>query len=238
MRSVGARQETDARVLPAVAEQLLHDGLRRLRLDDDPHLAAALVRFIDLVDAANPVYRLVNADRTRLVTHHVLDSLAAVATLRTLGARDTLLDVGSGAGFPGIPLALAMPEVAVTLLERSVRRAAFLHHVRRELPLPAIGIVDRPLSAVGNHTYDLIVWRAVAPLARLLPELIALARRGQGVHAATRAVVYQGTAATVRAELSCPQAQALEARVVAVEIPHLDAERHLIVLSGFAAGQP
>ena len=208
-------------------------------MDGDPHLAAALVRFINLVDAANPVYRLVNADRTRLVTHHVLDSLAAVPILRSLGACASLLDVGSGAGFPGVPLALAMPEVAVTLLERGARRAAFLHHVRRELPLPAGRIVERALSALGGDTYDLIVWRAVAPLARLLPDLIDLARGGHAVHAQTSVVVYQGTAATVRAELRCPEARTLASRVVPLQVPHLgNAQRHLIVLSGFAAGQP
>ncbi len=241
VRGGGRRQQQRSAAPAAVtAEELLDDGLRRLRLAGEPPLARPLLRFIDLIEGANPVYRLVDADRTRLVTHHVLDSLAAVPVLRTFEPRATLLDVGSGAGLPGVPLALALPEVRVTLLERSTRRAEFLRHVRRELPLPGVRIVDRPLAAAGAETYDLIVCRAVAPLARLLPDLARLARRGHALHARTTVVVYQGTAATVRAELARPELQArrsLRVRVVALQVPQLAAERHLIMLTGFAPGR-
>ena len=116
-------------------DELLDDGLRRLGVGGNEQLRDRLMRFAALIEAANPVYRLVDADRRRLITHHLLDSLAALPALREIEPRATLLDVGSGAGLPGIPLALALPESRVILVERSARRAAFLNHVRRELML-------------------------------------------------------------------------------------------------------
>ena len=214
---------------PRAACELLRAGLRRLGLDGNGALEAALARFLDLIDAANPVYRLVRADRRRLVTHHLLDSLAAVPALRRVAPRATLLDVGSGAGLPGVPLALALPGVRVTLLERSARRAAFLRQVRRELALAGLTVVGRPLAEARLAPFDVVTWRAVAPLARLLPDLRPL------LHRASTVALYQGTAATVRRELAAgsmlPGAK-LQAEVVPLTVPFLEAQRHLILLTG------
>ena len=187
----------------------------------------SLIRFADLIDAANPVYRLVRADLRRLVTHHLLDSLAAVPALRRVAPRATVLDVGSGAGLPGVPLALALPDSRVTLLERSARRAAFLHHVRRELALRELNIVGVPLAEASLAPFDVVTWRAVAPLARLLPELRPV------LHRRSTVAVYQGTADTVRRELAAGRALAglaLRVEVIPLRVPCLQAQRHLILV--------
>ena len=213
-------------------DELLDDGLRRLGVGGNEQLRDRLMRFAALIEAANPVYRLVGADRRRLITHHLLDSLAAVPALRAVEPRATLLDVGSGAGLPGIPLALALPESRVVLVERSARRAAFLNHVRRELVLAELTVVDRPLAEAALAPVDVVTWRAVAPLARLLPDLLPV------LHARSTLALYQGTAATVQRELAAARAAAgerLQARVIPLAVPHLEAERHLILLRGLAA---
>ena len=213
-------------------DELLDDGLRRLDVGGNGQLRDRLMRFVALIKAANPVYRLVDADRRRLITHHLLDSLAAVPALREIEPRATLLDVGSGAGLPGIPLALALPESRVVLVERSARRAAFLNHVRRELVLTELTVVDRPLAAAALAPVDVVTWRAVAPLARLLPDLLRF------LHARSTLALYQGTAATVQRELAAARAAAgerLQARVIPLAVPHLEAERHLILLRGLKA---
>ena len=200
------------------------------------------------------MYRLVDADRRRLITHHLLDSLAAVPALCEVEPRATLLDVGSGAGLPGIPLALALAGTRVILVERSARRAAFLNNVRRELAMVELTVVDRPLAHAALDQVDVVTWRAVAPLARLLPDLLPL------LHARSTVAFYQGTAATVQRELATVQRelateqreQATEqreqatvhaaagatlcVRVVRLAVPHLDAERHLVLLRGLKAG--
>ena len=213
----------------SAAHELLRDGLGRLGLEEHGALAAALTRFADLIDTANPVYRLVHADLPRLVTHHLLDSLAAVPALRRVAPRGTVLDVGSGAGLPGVPLALALPDSRVTLLERSARRVAFLHQVRRELALPELSIVGRPLTEAALVPFDVVTWRAVAPLARLLPELLP------ALHRCSTVAVYQGTADTVRRELAALRGlagPAPQVQVVPLSVPLLEAQRHLILLRG------
>ena len=212
--------------------ELLDDGLRRLGMDGAERLRDGLERFAALIEAANPVYRLVDADRRRLVTHHLLDSLAAVPALREIEPRATLLDVGSGAGLPGVPLALALAGSRVILVERSARRAAFLNHVRRQLALAELTVVGRPLAEAALAPVDVVTLRAVAPLERLLPDLLAV------LHARSTVALYQGTAATVRREVTAARQAAgerLRAQVIPLSVPHLDAERHLILLRGLGA---
>ncbi len=210
--------------------ELLEDGLHRLGMGGDGRLRDRLQRFAALIEAANPVYRLVAADRRRLVSHHLLDSLAAVPALREVEPRATLLDVGSGAGLPGVPLALALAGTRVILVERSARRAAFLNHVCRELAPAELAVVARPLADAALAPVDIVTWRAVAPLARLLPDLLPV------LHARSTVALYQGTAATVRRELKAAREVAgelLRVQVARLAVPHLDAERHLVLLRGF-----
>ena len=210
--------------------ELLEDGLHRLGMGGDGLLRDRLQRFAALIEAANPVYRLVDADRRRLVSHHLLDSLAAVPALREVEPRATLLDVGSGAGLPGVPLALALAGTRVILVERSARRAAFLNHVCRELAPAELAVVARPLADAALAPVDIVTWRAVAPLARLLPDLLPV------LHARSTVALYQGTAATVRRELKAAREVAgelLRVQVARLAVPHLDAERHLVLLRGF-----
>ena len=130
-----------------------------------------------------------------------------------------------------MPLALALAGTRVTLVERSARRAAFLKHVRRELALAPeeLTVVDRPLADAALAPVDVVTWRAVAPLARLLPGLLPV------LHTRSTLALYQGTAATVQRELAVARQAAgerLQARVVALKVPHMDAERHLVLLRG------
>lgn len=96
---------------------------------------------------------------------HVSESLAAAPFLER-GAR--VVDLGSGAGFPGIPLAIARPDVSMTLLEIRERRVNFLRHVVRELGL-ACDVRRARIEDGPSLTFHVALARAVAPLDRLLP---------------------------------------------------------------------
>jgi 16S rRNA (guanine527-N7)-methyltransferase len=123
--------------------------------------ADQLVRFADLLVKWNKTFNLVSrADIRRLGSRHLLDSLAAVDLLR--GAR--VMDLGSGAGLPGIPLAVAMPATHFVLCDRSERRVRFLQQVVREL---ALSNVEVWLGDIGSEKLDLpafdtVVARGVA----------------------------------------------------------------------------
>lgn len=100
----------------------------------------------------------------RLWERHIANSLP-VTTLIPHGA--TVLDIGSGAGLPGIPLALARPDCQVTLLEPLARRTAFLELVAQRLALPNLSIV-RSKAQAHRGSYSIVTARAVAPLERLI----------------------------------------------------------------------
>lgn len=106
----------------------------------------------------------------RIWTRHILNG-AALAPLVPAAAR--VLDLGSGAGIPGIPLAIARPDLSVTLVESMSRRTAFLHDV-----VAALGLDVRILTVRAEHadagSADVVVARAVAPLARLVPLAVPL----------------------------------------------------------------
>ena len=96
---------------------------------------------------------------------HALESLVPADLLLRSGS---LIDIGSGAGFPGVPLAILSPDIPVTLLEPRARRAAFLRHVVRALPLPNTRVEESRIEDVGGQTFGAAATRAVGQLGRIL----------------------------------------------------------------------
>ena len=127
----------------------------------------------------------------------MLDSLSAWRTVREAvpPGTGTVLDVGSGAGLPGIPLAAAMPEVSFTLLERMARRVSFLRTCGVLLGLPLLRVVQSDLSDAAGD-FDLITFRAVAPVDRFLSELGASRVRWRTI------IAYKGREDRAREEIA------------------------------------
>ena len=116
---------------------------------------ATLERYLDLLEKWNRVYNLTAIrERSRMVTHHLLDSLAVLPHVR--GPR--VLDVGSGAGLPGIPIAIAGPALHVTLLESNHKKSAFLTQAVAELQLANVQVVTERIESWQPETrFDTIV---------------------------------------------------------------------------------
>ena len=181
---------------------------------------ATLERYLDLLEKWNRVYNLTAIrERSRMVTHHLLDSLAVLPHVR--GPR--VLDVGSGAGLPGIPLAVAGPALHVTLLESNHKKSAFLTQAVAELQLANVQVVmERVESWQPEARFDTIVSRAFAELG----EFASLAGRllaPQGVLAAMKGVH------PFEEIERLPQGFRVE-QVVRLRVPGLDAERHLVLM--------
>lgn len=115
---------------------------------------------------------------------HIVDSLMLVPTLhRIIGNSGTLIDVGSGAGFPGLVLAISMPELVVTLLEATKKKVAFLDHAITVIPLANASTThgraeDLARSATHRERYDIAVARAVGSISTLVELLIPFVRVG------------------------------------------------------------
>jgi 16S rRNA (guanine527-N7)-methyltransferase len=191
-----------------------------------------LNNYIEEIELFNPAYGLVGAGgRRELVVKHILDSLAPLGLIRRLlegareGAAPALADVGSGAGLPGIPLAIALPEHPVALIERKGRRAAFLRNTQAVLALPNITVEEGPMEQAPPGRFRVVTFRAFRPLDRRLLKGLFRLLDPRGVLAA-----YKGRPAAVEAELAPLAADAGAWEVLPVTVPFLEEERRLVVI--------
>jgi 16S rRNA (guanine527-N7)-methyltransferase len=150
-------------------EPLTAEGIaRRLEALEVPvglEAAATFARFLDLLEHWNRVHNLTGIrDRNELVERHLVESLALAPFV--VGPR--ACDVGSGAGLPGVPLAVVLPGVSFTLIESRRKRASFLRHVRAELGLDNVEVRHERAEDVTTGPFATVLARAVAPPAELL----------------------------------------------------------------------
>jgi 16S rRNA (guanine527-N7)-methyltransferase len=145
---------------------ILLDGARALALDLDDGQLGKLVAHLDLLDDWNSRMNLTAIrDRPSQLTKHLLDSLTVLPYLQ--GER--IADVGSGAGFPGIPLAIVEPHRHFSLIESTGKKCRFLEHVRDALELKNVEVVQsRAESYKPDVRFDTVIARAVGPLADLV----------------------------------------------------------------------
>ena len=165
--------------------------------------ANALDAYADLVRRWNPVLSLVaTKDLPRFADRHVVDGLVAAQMLReTRSGRGCealrAADLGSGAGLPGIPLAVALPEVWVTLVERSVRKARFLRLAQRELGLANVAVLCAELRQVPSASADVVTARALLPPPALWKQAHRMLKPGGFLLALDRVVRSRQSAAAV-----------------------------------------
>ena len=197
----------------------LHDGLVALALD--PALAPPLLAYLALLERWNRTYNLTAIrDRREMIAKHVLDSLAMHPFVRGIGS---LADLGTGAGLPGIPLALALPDLRVTLVESSGKKARFLREATRTLGIANARVAETRIEALDEAgRYDAITARALATLPLILELGGHLLKPGGQLLAMKGARPDDEIAAL-------PPGWRLES-VHPLTVPGLVAERHLLVV--------
>ena len=198
----------------------LLDGARALALELDEAQLARLVAHLDLLDEWNTRMNLTAIrDRPSQLTKHLLDSLTVQPYLR--GQR--IADVGSGAGFPGIPLAIVEPQRHFSLIESTGKKCRFLEHVRDELQLKNVEVVQaRAENYQPEVRFDTVVARAVGPLAGLVKAAGALVVGGG------RLLAMKGR--YPQDELAAKLNGWKVAAVHPLSVPGLAEERHLVEL--------
>ncbi|MDE2271611.1 MAG: 16S rRNA (guanine(527)-N(7))-methyltransferase RsmG [Xanthomonadaceae bacterium] len=142
----------------------LVDGLAAMQLGVSADAQGKLLAYLDLLVKWNRAYNLTAVrDPTDMVARHLLDSLAILPYLHG----STLADLGSGAGLPGIPLAIARPDLAVTLIESNGKKARFLREAVRNLPLANVTVVQARVQDASGR-FDTVTTRAFASLPDML----------------------------------------------------------------------
>ena len=203
-----------------IAASYLTKGIHELSLDIDAEQQNRLLQYLVLLEKWNQVYNLTAIrELGKMVSAHLLDSLCVLPLLP--GA--SVLDVGSGAGLPGIPFAVARPTWQVTLLDSNHKKAAFLRQAVADLALRNASVVcERVESWPEPRRFDVIISRAFADLA----EFVAMTERflaPGGVLAAMKGVHPYDE--IERVPLGCRVRD-----VIALKVPGLDAQRHLVLI--------
>ncbi len=200
--------------------QQLTDGLDRLGLPVPAEAQKQLLAYLDLIAKWNRVHNLTAIrDVQSMVSAHLLDSLA-VATHLTA---QTILDVGSGGGLPGIPLAIIWPQAEVTLLDSNQKKTTFLQQAKIELGLKNLTVVCERVEAwKTDRRFDLVISRAFSDLAEFVKVTAGFCTAG-------------GTLAAMKGVQPCDEISRLQdprklRAVIALNVPELNAERHLVLV--------
>jgi len=197
----------------------LSEGIQDLNLSPPNNTLERLVDYLALLNKWNQVYNLTAIkDPTAMLTRHILDSLSIANYLS--GA--TFIDVGSGAGLPGIPLALCFPEKQFVLLDSNNKKTRFLIQAVAELSISNASVIHSRVESLQNTAdFDCILTRAFAPLG------VMIALTQHLCHPGGRILAMCGV---------YPRPEELEpitdwsCNVYPLQVPNLHEQRHLVVL--------
>lgn len=202
-------------------ERQLADGLAAMDIVLPQPAQDSLIAYLRLIEKWNRVHNLTAVrEAAQMVPLHVLDSLTL---LPWLDGKATLLDVGTGAGLPGIPLAIARPGLKITLLDSVHKKTVFLHQVKSELGLANCEIVCERVEAwAPAKKFDVVVSRAFSDLADFVMQSAHLASAHGELLAMKGVHPFE--------EISRLPDTHRVTHVAELKVPTLDAKRHLVQL--------
>lgn len=198
---------------------LLQSGLSALGLELSSEQQAALLTYLDLLLKWNKKFNLTAiTDHSEMIRLHLLDSLAIGPHL--LGKR--FIDVGTGAGLPGIPLAIAYPETHWTLLDSNGKKTRFLIQAKATLQLKNVDVVNARVEAFEVPPFDAVISRAFTQLENMLEKTAHLCCNGGHF------LAMKGSG--VREEINALGKQIPPSDLIRLSIPGLNAQRHLVII--------
>ena len=200
--------------------QQLQNGLAEMGLSLTEAQQNKLIEYVELLKKWNKTYNLTALrDESLMISHHLLDSLTLLPYIK--GA-ETMLDVGSGGGQPGIPTAICRPDLQITLLDANTKKTSFLQQAVIELGLSNVRVVSGRVEAVQDFQADVITSRAFAELADFVNWTAQLLKDG-GYWAAMKGVFPQEEIDRL------PDFVTVE-KVEEMHVPQLNAERHMVIM--------
>ena len=207
--------------------ELLEDGIYELELEERLGGDELLMEYVTELMNWNRVYNLTSVRKpTDIVTRHILDSLTILPYLHG----EHILDIGTGAGLPGIPLAIACPEREFVLLDSSSKKLRFVQQTLGILNLDNVTLEDSRVEEFQPEAlFDTVICRAFSDL----PDFYRYAARlcNEGGRMLAMKGVYPMT------EVECLDDKSVIDDVVSLKVPGLDAERHLVIMHAAESSQ-
>jgi 16S rRNA (guanine527-N7)-methyltransferase len=195
---------------------ILESGIAALQLPINAAQINQLVQFIELIAKWNKAYNLTavrnNQDMARL---HILDSLAILPHIT--GKR--VIDIGTGAGLPGIPLAICLPDVEFVLLDSNAKKTRFVQQAILELKLKNVSVLHKRVEDYQpEQGFDIVTTRAFASL----PDIVNLT---------SHLLAANGVLLAMKGQIPADELQQFNATVIPIAVPDVDAERCLVRIS-------
>lgn len=201
-------------------KEQLKSGLQAMNLELSTAQQLMLLEYVSLLKKWNNTYNLTALrDERTMISHHLLDSLTL---LPYVAQAQTLMDVGSGGGMPGIPTAICLPDLQITLLDSNTKKTTFLQQAVIELGLKNVTVASGRVEAMHDKKVDVVTSRAFAELH----DFIALTKHllnENGYWAAMKGVYPYEELENVPKNIEVYQIDKLH-------VPTLDAERHMVLM--------
>ena len=208
-------------------EQFIKKGLRQLSIPLSRDQVHQCMTYLHEVEQGNKRMNLVKATGLILVVKHLFDSLAGISFFLQAQRRKRIYDIGSGAGFPGIPLAIALPDSEFILAERVGKKAGFLQNAVLYTGLTNIEIFGHNFREI-NKKVDIITFRAFSAIGKVIDDLLALLHPGGTI------IAYKGQKAKIDEEIGEIEKRkgntSLDIEVQKVVVPFLESERHMVII--------
>lgn len=198
----------------------LQAGLQALNLPLSATVQEQLLQFVQLLIKWNRVYNLTSVRKPDdIIVRHILDSLVVVPYLEA----QRVLDVGTGAGLPGIPLSLACPDTQFVLLDSNNKKVRFVRQAVAELGLDNVTVEQTRVEDYRpGQPFDAVVSRAYSSLAEMHAQVERLLAPGG------RLLAMKGVYPL--AEMDALKEAGLASEIIPLRVPGLDAERNLVIL--------
>lgn len=204
-------------------EEILKKGLSQLSIIFDNNHLEKLLAFSHELERWNKRFKLVKAEPGGLLVNHILDCLSAISFFKENPENNSILDIGSGAGFPGIPLSIFLNRSSFLLAERMDKRAAFLKNIVIACKLKNVSIFQGDYKNI-KETFNIITFRAVS-LIKTEPEELLAKLKKDGV-----IIAYKGRKSKITDEINEIKKEDISIKIKEIQVPFLDKERHLLII--------
>ncbi|MEW6419046.1 MAG: 16S rRNA (guanine(527)-N(7))-methyltransferase RsmG [Nitrospirota bacterium] len=205
-------------------EELLKDGLKELGLKSSEGQVNAFMVYLSELKKWNKAYNLTGLNKDEdIIIKHFLDSLLYLNVMPH--GEIKVADIGSGAGFPGIPIKIIRPEIEMHLIESSMKKSAFLRHIINKLKLKKIEVIEKRIEEVKVNqelpgSVDLAITRALFSIKEFVKKASHIVRQG--------GILIHSKGPKIKEELK--RLRDIKYEIITVNLPLTDIKRHIVII--------